>query len=139
MPLGWGQTGRPPVLVFTSGYSRMRWATMVCSKTAPDLIGGHWRLLQRMGACPREFVWDNEGAVGGWRRGKPVLTTDFEAFRGSLGVRFHLCRPRDPEAKGLTERNNGYFETSFLPGRSFTSPADFDAQLFDWLTLANGR
>ena len=43
VPLGWGQTGRPPVLVFTSGYSRMRWATMVCSKTAPDLIGGHWR------------------------------------------------------------------------------------------------
>ena len=45
IPLGWGQVGRPPVLVFTSGYSRMRWATMVCSKQAPDLIAGHWQLL----------------------------------------------------------------------------------------------
>lgn len=47
IPLGWGQVGRPPVLVFTSGYSRMRWATMVCSKQAPDLIAGHWTLWSR--------------------------------------------------------------------------------------------
>ena len=139
IPLGWGQVGRPPVLVFTAGYSRMRWATMVCSKQAPDLIAGHWQLLSQMGACPREFVWDNEGAVGGWRRGKPTLTPPFEAFRGSLGTRFHLCRPRDPEAKGLTERNNGYFESSFLPGRSFEGPADFNTQLEAWLQTANGR
>jgi len=26
----------------------------------------------------------------------------------------------------IVERANGYLETSFLPGRSFTSPADFD-------------
>jgi transposase len=30
-------------------------------------------------------------------------------------------------------------ETSFLPGRTFTSPADFNAQLDDWLRLANRR
>src|SRR5262249_6221801 len=30
-------------------------------------------------------------------------------------------------------------ETSFLPGRSFTSPADFNAQLCAWLVRANGR
>jgi len=133
IPLGWGQ------VVFTAGYSRMRWATMVCSKQAPDLIAGHWRLLELMSACPREFVWDNEGAVGGWRRGKPTLTPAFEAFRGSVGARFHLCRPRDPEAKGLTERNNGYLETSFLPGRSFDGPADFNTQLGGWLQTANAR
>jgi hypothetical protein len=32
-------------------------------------------------------------------------------------------------SKGLVERANGYLETSFLPGRSFTSPADFNEQL----------
>jgi hypothetical protein len=36
------------------------------------------------------------------------------------------------------ERANGYLETSFLPGRAFTSAADFNAQLIDWLvTIAN--
>ena len=49
------------------------------------------------------------------------------------------CRPRDPEAKGLVERANQYLKTSFLPGRSFTGPADFNAQLAAWIQRANGR
>jgi hypothetical protein len=51
----------------------------------------------------------------------------------------HQCRPRDPEAKGIVERANGYLETSFLPGRTFTGPADFNSQLSEWLELANTR
>jgi hypothetical protein len=40
----------------------------------------------------------------------------------------------------MVERNNGFFETSFLPGRTFTSPADFNTQLTEWLTVrANTR
>jgi hypothetical protein len=39
----------------------------------------------------------------------------------------------------VVERRNGFFETSFMPGRAFESPADFDAQLTDWLTIANAR
>jgi hypothetical protein len=123
----------------TAGYSRMRWAVVIASRQAPDLIAGHWQLLQQMGATPRQLVWDNESAVGCWRRGKPTLTAEFENFRGALGIGVHLCRPRDPEAKGLTERNNGYFETSFLPGRTFTGPEDFNSQLADWLVGANAR
>lgn len=37
------------------------------------------------------------------------------------------------------ERANQYLETSFLPGRSFTGPADFNNQLAAWLPLANAR
>ena len=48
-------------------------------------------------------------------------------------------RPFDPESKGIVERVNGYLETSFLPGRSFVSPADFNDQLADWLPRANSR
>lgn len=39
----------------------------------------------------------------------------------------------------MVERHNGYLETSFLPGRSFASPADFNAQLAAWLPRANQR
>jgi hypothetical protein len=56
-----------------------------------------------------------------------------------LGAKIWICDPGDPEAKGLVERANGYLETSFLPGRSFASPADFNAQLGAWLAVVNQR
>jgi transposase len=133
IPLGHGQVGRPPVLVMVSGYSRVMAAVMIPTRHAPDLIAGHWALLQQLGAVPRELVWDNEGAVGSWRSGKPKLAEEFEAFRGVLGIAVHQCKPNDPEAKGLVERGNGYYETSFLPGREFDSPADFTAQMGAWI------
>ncbi|MGH3847861.1 MAG: IS21 family transposase, partial [Pseudonocardiaceae bacterium] len=139
IPVGFGHLDSPPVLVKVSGYSRMIFARMVPTRQAEDLIAGHWSVLQAMGRVPAELVWDNEGAVGSWRAGKPKLAAEFEAFRGTLGISVHRCRPRDPEAKGLVERVNGYFETSFLPGRTFTGPGDFNTQLIDWLVRANGR
>ena len=61
------------------------------------------------------------------------------AFTGALASRIVQLPPYDPESKGIVERVNGYLETSFLPGRVFTSPADFNAQLADWLPRANAR
>jgi transposase len=133
IPVGPGQVDRPPVLVMASGYSRMLTAVMIPSRQAPDLIAGHWALLQAWGRVPKALVWDNESAVGSWRGGKPKLTDEFEAFRGMLGIRVIQCKPGDPEAKGIVERGNKYFETSFLPGRAFASAADFNTQMTDWL------
>ncbi|GAA2635002.1 hypothetical protein GCM10010307_30830 [Streptomyces vastus] len=72
IPLGFGQVGRPPVLVMVAGYSRWITARMLPSRSAADLIAGHWRLLTELGAVPRVLVWDNEGAVGSWRSGAPT-------------------------------------------------------------------
>jgi transposase len=132
IPVGLGQVDRPPVLVMASGYSRMLAAVMIPSRQAPDLIAGHWALLQAWGRVPKALVWDNESAVGSWRGGKAKLTDEFEAFRGILGIRVIQCKPGDPEAKGIVERGNRYYETSFLPGRSFCSAADFNTQMFTW-------
>ncbi|MBP2371720.1 IS21 family transposase [Pseudonocardia parietis] len=142
VPVGFGQTRtatRLPVLVMVCGYSRWLSAVLVPSRSAEDLFAGWWQLLGRLDAVPRMLVWDGEAAVGR-RRGKAtVLTGDAHAFRGTLGAKVHICAPADPEAKGLVERANGYLETSFLPGRSFASPADFNTQLDGWLALANNR
>jgi hypothetical protein len=51
----------------------------------------------------------------------------------------HQLKARDPESKGVVERRNGFFETSFMPGRDFSSPADFNDQFSDWLERANRR
>jgi hypothetical protein len=57
---------------------------------------------------------------------------------GAGGQGDHLPAGR-PEAKGLIERSHDYLERSFVPGRTFASPADFNAQLSDWLALVNTR
>ena len=142
VPVGFGQvrgSTRLPVLTMVTGYSRWLSAVLVPSRHAADLFAGWWELIEALGAVPRVLVWDGEGAVGRHRGGKSELTGDCQAFRGTLGARVIVLRPADPEAKGLVERANGYLETSFLPGRSFASPADFNAQLRDWTALVNTR
>ena len=135
IPLGHGQTGSPPVLVMVASFSRFITATMIPSRSTADLLAGHWRLLAGLGAVPGRLVWDNEPGIG---RGAKV-TADARAFAESLATRFVLLKAFDPESKGIVERANRYLETSFLPGRVFASPADFNAQLTDWLTIANTR
>ncbi|NDU77989.1 IS21 family transposase [Actinomadura sp. DSM 109109] len=139
VPLGAGQAGSPPVLVMVSGYSRWLMARMLPSRAAGDLFAGMWTLLSVLGAVPKTLVWDNEGAIGQWKGGRPQLTAEANAFRGVLGIAIRQCRPADPEAKGLVERANGYLETSFMPGRTFTGPGDFNSQLGQWLARANAR
>jgi transposase len=142
LPVGFGQTRtatRLPVLVMVTGYARWLAARLLPSRCAEDLFAGWWQLIAQLGAVPRVLVWDGEGAVGQRRRRQTVLTEAAHGFRGVLGAKVVICDPGDPEAKGLVERANGYLETSFLPGRTFSSPADFNAQLAAWLTLVNQR
>lgn len=145
LPLGHGTvaTGSdvPPVLVMASGYSRWMLGLMIPSRHAEDLVLGTWQLLQQLGGVPKQLVWDNEGGVGKYRgHGRPpALSRQFAEFRGLLGCQVVVLPPREPSHKGIVERNNDYLETSFLPGRAFASPADFNAQLGEWMLLANSR
>ena len=142
LPVGFGQTRPPaalPVLTMVCGYSRWAAAVLIPSRSAEDLLAGWWQLLAGLGAVPRVCVWDGEGAIGRWRGGRSELTEACSGFRGTLATKVLICRPADPEAKGLVERLHDYLERSFLPGRDFTGPADFNAQLSAWLGLANTR
>jgi transposase len=142
LPVGPGQARMPaqlPVLVMVSAYSRWLTARLIPSRTAEDLFAGWWQLIGQLGAVPRTLVWDGEGAIGKRRAGKSVLTEAAQGFRGVLGAQIYVCAPRDPEAKGIVERANGYLETSFLPGRTFTGPGDFNTQLLAWTATVNQR
>ena len=142
LPVGFGQTRTPtqlPVLTMVTGYSRWLSAQLIPTRTAADLFAGWWQLISTLGAVPRVLVWDGEGAVGRWRAGRVELTADCQAFRGTLAAKVLVCKPADPEAKGLIERAHGYLERSFLPGRTFAGPAEFNAQLQQWLLIVNAR
>lgn len=92
-------------------------------------------LLQLLGRVPRRLIWDNETGIGRGKRHAEGVS----AFAGTLATTLQRLKPYDPESKGVVERRNGFFETSFMPGRTFESPTDFDAQFTDWLGIANGR
>jgi transposase len=132
---GAGQERVLPVLVMTLAFSRFLTATMIPSRQAGDILSGMWTLISQVGRVTKTLVWDRESAIGGTGR----VSAPAAAFAGTLATRIRLVPPRDPEFKGLVERNNGYLETSFLPGRAFDSPADFNAQLGEWLPVANAR
>jgi hypothetical protein len=126
-----------PVLVMVAAYSRFIAAVMIPSRVTGDLLAGMWQLLsQGFGSVSRSLLWDNESGIG--QRGRPAQGV--AGFCGVLGTRLIQARPYDPETKGLVERANGYLGSSFLPGRQFDSPADFNAHLQHWLSsVANPR
>lgn len=124
-----------PVLVISLAYSRFMLGRMIPTKATEDLLLGMWQLLGELGRVPRRLLWDNERGIGrGSHRSEGV-----PAFMGTLATRLVLLPPRDPESKGIVERRNGWFATSFMPGRDFASPADFNQQFTDWLSTANSR
>ena len=135
VPVGAGQLLAPPVLTMVSAFSRWVMATALPSRTTGDLIAGMWLLIQILGAVPKTLVWDNEAGIGQHQR----LTLGARSFAGTLGTRIWQAPARDPQTKGVVERANGFLQTSFMPGRVFTGPTDFNTQLAGWLPRANDR
>jgi transposase len=135
IPLEDGSTTLLPVLVMTVAHSRFMLGQMIPTRHTADLLLGMWMLLQVLGRVPRRLIWDNESGIGRGKRHADGVG----AFAGTLATTLQRLKPHDPESKGLVERRNGYFETSFMPGRDFASPADFNTQFGDWLDLANAR
>lgn len=139
IPVGFDQAEKLWVVTAVSGFSRFMASWMVPTRAGHDVMAGMLHCFEQLGAVPKTVVWDGEGCIGQWRAGRQVLTEDFQRFRGVLGTGVRLCKPADPEAKGMNERANGYYETSFLPGRQFFDVDDFNQQLTTWLKRANRR
>ncbi|WP_371743729.1 IS21 family transposase [Plantibacter sp. MCCC 1A11337] len=135
IPLEDGSDALLPVMVITATHSRFMVGRMIPTRHTQDLLLGMWELLQLLGRVPRRLIWDNESGIGRGKRHAEGVG----AFTGALATTLVRLKPYDPESKGIVERRNGFFETSFMPGRTFASPADFNSQFTDWLQVANAR
>jgi hypothetical protein len=109
---------------------------LVFSKQTEDLLAGISGCLARLGALPKELVWDRQAGIHG-HGGRP--TDAFASFCGQLRVGWRFCEPADPQAKGAVERLQGYAETNFEPGRRFANELDFQDQLDAWFLKVNAR
>jgi hypothetical protein len=109
---------------------------LVFSKETVALRAGIAGCLTRLGALPKELVWDRQAGIHG-RQGRP--SEAFAAFCGQLKVAWRFCEPADPQAKGAVERLQLYAETNFEPGRRFANEVDFQDQLDAWFTKINAR
>jgi transposase len=136
VPVGHGQTRQGWVVVACLGYSRAGAGVLVFSKETDDLLAGIAGCLTRLGALPKELVWDRQAGIHG-HQGRP--SEAFAAFCGQLKVAWRFCEPADPQAKGAVERLQGYAETNFEPGRRFANDLDFQDQLDAWFTKVNAR
>ncbi len=135
IPLEDGSKTLLPVMVITAAHSRFMVGQMIPTRHTADLLLAMWELLQQLGRVPRRLIWDNESGIGRGKRHAEGVG----AFTGTLATTLVRLKPYDPESKGVVERRNGFFETSFMPGRDFESPADFNTQFVEWLAKANAR
>jgi len=135
IPLEDGTSVLMPVLVIVAAHSRFITGRMLPTRKTEDLLLGSWELIDQLGRVPRRLIWDNEPGIG--RGGR--LAAGVAAFTGTLATKIVQLPPNDPESKGIVERRNRFFETSFMPGRGFTSPTDFNTQFAEWLARANER
>ena len=130
-----GSTALLPVPVITAAHSRFTAGQTIPTRRTVNLLLGPWELFCRLGRVPQRLIWDNESAIG--RDGK--LADGVSAFSRALATQIVQFRPWDPESSRIVKRRNGFFETSFMPGRAITSPAGFNAQFTGWLERANSR
>jgi transposase len=136
IPVGFGQTRRGFVVTCALGFSRAAAGALVFSKEAPDLLWGMSRCLSVLGGLSETLVWDREGAI---HAGKGQPSEAFACFCGQLSVGWLILEPADPESKGLLERTHRFMRTNFEPGRVFSGPEHFQAELDGWFSRVNHR
>ena len=135
IPVGYGQTRRGYVVTCELPYSRAFVGALVFSKEFPDIAFGMVRCITRLGALPKQLVWDREGAVA--PQGRP--TEALLAFCGRLALGWVVLDAGDCQAKGALERSHRFVHGNFEAGRRFANGIDFQAQLDRWCDKVNGR
>lgn len=134
IPVGKGRERKVYGFVSTLPHCSAHAVVFSFHKTTADFLEGCVGCLQRLGGVPEKFVVDNDSSIVEPRRPRTParLHDEVAALFGHLRCLPVVLDPGKPESKGQVERMIGYFETSFLPLRSFTSLDDLQNQFDMW-------
>jgi transposase len=92
------------------------------------------------GTCPRCVIDNTSVMVVGGAGADAVIAPEMEAFAATLGFKFMAHRVLDPNRKARIERPFFYIQTNLLPGRTFASLEDLNAQALRWcIDIANAK
>ena len=99
------------------------------------------RAAQFMDGTATRCVIDNTSVIlAGGAGPDAVIAPEMAAFARCLGFEFLAHRINDPNRKGRIEKPFAWVEGNFLPGRSFDSFDDLNAQVLRWcVEVANAK
>jgi transposase len=134
VPVGKGRWRQVYGLVTTLPHCAAHAVVFSFHKKTPDFLENLLGCLKRLGGVPEKLVVDNDSSIVEPRRPRtpPRLHDEVAALFGHLRCLPVVLDPGKPESKGQGERMIGYFETSFLPLRTFTDIDDLQDQFDDW-------
>lgn len=135
IPVGKGRSRKVYGLVVTLPHSAAHACVFTLSKTMADFMEALVGCLTRLGGVPEKLVYDNDTSIIASGTGKNArLHLEVAALFGYLRLQGIALDAAKPESKGQVERNQGYFESSFLPLRTYTRIEDLQGQFDTWGT-----
>ena len=92
------------------------------------------------GTCGRCVIDNTSVVLAGGSGAQAVIAPEMAAFAHNLGFKFLAHRLNDPDRKARIERPFRWVESNLLPGRSFASFDDLNAQALHWcIEVANAK
>ena len=132
-----GKVKRLYVFAYVLGFSRFCYLEFTESMQQETLINCHKNAFDYCNGVPNQILYDNMKQV---RLGPDKLNPVLVDFSQYYGFTIKTCRPYRPRTKGKVERLINYFKGNFLPGKSFSSLDDSNAQAKEWMNnVANSR
>lgn len=134
IPVGKGRDRQVYGFVSTLPHCAAHAVVFSFSKKTPDFLEGCVGCFERLGGVPEKFVVDNDSSIVEPRRPRTParLHDEVAALFGHLRCLPVVLDPGKPESKGQVERMIGYFESSFLPLRTFIGLDDLQTQFDTW-------
>jgi len=120
--------------VMVLSFSRAIFARFVLDQTTESFVHCHVLGFEAFGGAPRTLLYDNLKSVVLERVGEHVR---FHPRILELAGHYHFapkpCAPYRGNEKGKVERAIQYLRHSFFAARRYTSVADLNAQLAEWI------
>jgi transposase len=130
-----GHARRPLVcFVLVLSWSRALYARFALDQSLESFLRGHVAAFTALGGVPRTLLYDNLKSVVLERVGDHIR---YHPRLLELAGHYHFapkpCAPYRGNEKGKVERQIQYLRHAFFAARRFTSVADLNAQLGQWI------
>ena len=129
-----GKSRKVWALVFTAGYSRHMYVWLTYRQRVQDVIEGMEHAHQFFGGVFKVLLPDNmKTVVQKADRKNPRLNQVFLEYSQARGFSIDPARVRSPKDKPKVERSVQYVQGSFFAGEEFSSLADAQDRVEQWL------